>query len=277
MNTYFVVLMNKAGAVCASNACNTIYEYAEGIPVAFACNPSSVFPWRECLSQMKKEQKPVQHQIISDYINDIDYYIDDLEKIINDRMSIDSWKDWLESSEEEDRTVFVVGFGQNDIFPSCIKAVLTYDEDLNAFSLSRDKTTISHENRADISWLGNFNIIEPVIYGIREKSAAELEQLISSENENILNNLDVNSEVLNSLHDDIDAAFYESASVAEKKQFEILKTGIGTFSIENMVSSAEMIINTNTMLSNLSMKDKDYLKEIIVIQIPEGVTWCLKD
>lgn len=278
MSTFFA-LFNKNGIACAADSNHTIYQLHKDLPVALAVNPESQIPWDEIIREYKRNVNTQQPPVIQQYAFEFDQFLSGKDK----------WKNFPTA----DSDIMFIGYGQYEIFPSVYHTTAIVKED-GRLGLKTDKTTVedlcpdsrqvTYEDPVFLECQGNFESVAALLTGRTEESCKlfynrqmalweefrvrALQKARGTEYEEYV------KEHLAAYP--YDKAVKSSIRIADENTQKELVNGISSFSVEDMVTAVETIVNVNAKLNRLKggkhLKPVD-VREIAVLTIPEGLTW----
>lgn len=266
-NPSFIALMNKTGIACAASDDFSIYKLSSKEPLAIAVNPKSEIPWEKIIGKYKQSGEPEPQITLALYAEQLLSFVNSLG---------------LTSLGLKDDKVVLLGYGSQDIYPSVYSFSLDTDADGVFVITEIENEQISGQTPTTFVTLGDFERISPILYGAsaRIRGYYEEKQRVAK------------SEFMSQLHDLFSGTEYEKAaeenlagydsnsdtvfSGANKMVVKDVNIGLSSFSISDLVTSAETIINANTRLSHLFAGVRPPLEcvsEMAVIARPEGLKW----
>lgn len=266
-NPSFIALMNKTGIACAASDDFSIYKLSSKEPLAIAVNPKSEIPWEKIIGKYKQSGEPEPQITLALYAEQLLSFMNGLG---------------LTSLGLKDDKVVLLGYGSQDIYPSVYSFSLDTDADGVFVMTEIENEQISGQTPTTFVTLGDFERISPILYGAsaRIRGYYEEKQRVAK------------SEFMSRLHDLFSGTEYEKAaeenlagydsnsdtvfSGANKMVVKDVNIGLSSFSISDLVTSAETIINANTRLSHLFAGVRPPLEcvsEMAVITRPEGLKW----
>lgn len=274
METIFIALTNMSGIACASDRDHTIYQLSKKLPLALAVSPSSPIPWDSIIEQYKLSGGPEEKEEFSDYAS---HFLTFLSTIPVDR----SWQ----FKSRHDLNIIFMGYGKEDLFPCVYNVILKINPDTN--SLEEDfveYTIISHNQIATINMLGDIEEVYSILFGAttlsKELAYLTLCKKLETYRERLIekfNDTEYADYVKNKLTGfDIEEAAGIKLNSASDNILDKLYSGLDTFSIEDLVTASETLVNAEVRLKHLLFKDKEFphlTKEIAVVTRIEGVTW----
>jgi hypothetical protein len=274
METIFIALSNKSGIACASDRDHTIYQLSKKLPLALAVSPSSPIPWNRIIEQYKLTGGPEEKKEFSDYAT---HFLSFLSTIPVD-------KSWKINSNDSSKLLFM-GYGKDDLFPCIyeVSIIVKTDKIIYEERISNLKK-IAHGHTADISIIGNVNGVSTLIWGANNDTRLTIPAYLSCHFETYKNRVIekfkdsefadyVNKKL--ELFDDLEYAFDHTDFIKNDMELKVL-SGIDSFSIEDLVTASETLVNAEVRLKHLFSGGKEDLhvsKEIAVITRTEGVTW----
>lgn len=266
-NPSFIALMNKTGIACAASDDFSIYKLSSKEPLAIAVNPKSEIPWEKIIGKYKQSGEPEPQITLALYAEQLLSFMNGLG---------------LTSLGLKDDKVVLLGYGSQDIYPSVYSFSLDTDADGVFVMTEIENEQISGQTSTTFVTLGDFERISPILYGAsaRIRGYYEEKQRVAK------------SKFMSRLHDLFSGTEYEKAaeenlagydsnsdtvfSGANKMVVKDVNIGLSSFSISDLVTSAETIINANTRLSHLFAGVRPPLEcvsEMAVITRPEGLKW----
>ena len=274
MKPSFLLFANKDGIACGSSANMTIFQLSKIEPVAMAVSPDSPIPWRDIIEGYRRLGEPSHYSDFTMYAKDFEAYLE----------TIDNKPAWCKLSEEATQITFM-GFGSKDIYPSICDIEIALDEEAKRIKFKTMSThQISHSQIVYWTSIGRFDRIEMLFRGattqmnlfmldkvqnIYEKYAAKVKtHFAGSEYENMV------EKYISKFN--VEEQAKRTMQNATKYTRSRLQLGLNAFSIEELVSGVETIINANMRLSHLQAGCKEPLGEtceIAVLTRGEGFNW----
>lgn len=274
METIFIALSNMSGIACASDRDHTLYQLSKKVPLALAVSPTSPIPWDSIIEQYKRAGGPEEKKKFSDYAS---HFLEFLSTIPVD----ESWKFQFKSDHE----AIFMGYGKEDMFP-CI-----YDLDLKVNPDSKrlekdfhDYKKLSHDHNAAFFLLGDFEEVLTLLCGTTMHTEGMLLENYSKQYEiykerviEKFKDTEYSSYVQKKFEEnDILDIVLDNMNAATNKILSQVYEGLDSFSIEDLVTAAETLVNAEVRLKHLASMGKEHphsTKEIAVITRTEGVTW----
>lgn len=268
----FFALCSKAGIACAADSDHTIYRLSDNLPVAIAVNPQSPVPWEKIIGEYK-QTKPKEYESFSGYVADFGNYLSSLQVKA-------SWKNLTQDTGN----IIFFGYGSEDIYP-CVFDVMVHVNETGILAFyEKEEHCVTQDDSAFFHILGNFDSVSTLLFGstqktrdfFRQKHVAQFEEYSRRVMEKFkgteyeeyvtscLSQFDAEGEICNKINQ------------ATEKTLSELAVGVDSFSMEEMVTAVESIINANAKLTHLHSKAKGKraeAKEIAVMTLPEGLTW----
>ena len=274
METVFIALSNMSGIACASDRDHTIYQLSKKVPLALAVNPFSPIPWDKIIEQYKLTGGPEEKEEFSDYAS---HFLAFLSTIPVEK----SWH----SETRDDLNIIFMGYGKEELFPCVYDVILKINSEKDIleedFSVYRK---ISHHHVSAINMLGSFEEVSTLLFGATQKNKEAAFDSLSKQydiyKERVRDKFKESEfeDYVNKKLEEFDSEI-EAANIINSSSDEIssqVNTGMDTFSIEDLVTAAETLVNAEIRLKHLFSKGKDAVrstKEIAVITQTEGVTW----
>lgn len=274
METIFIALTNMSGIACASDRDHTIYQLSKNVPLALAVSPSSPVPWDSIIEQYKLTGGFEEKDGFSDYAS---HFLSFLSKIPVDK----SWK----FQSRYDLNIIFMGYGKENLFPSIYDVILKVNPDSNTFEEDiPEYNQISHNKNAAFNMLGDFEEVSTLLFGATQDTRTMLYENLIKQYEVYKKRIterfkgtEYEAYVQKNLEAfDVEENVANKINSATDEVMSQVYRGLDTFSIEDLVSAAETLVNAEVRLKHLLSKGKEYphsTKEIAVITRTEGVTW----
>lgn len=272
--TSFIAIFNQAGIACASNCDNTMHRLSKEEPVAIAVNPSSCIPWEDIIDKYRRLGEPTHHESIEEYAKDF-------EKFLNEQPTNEKWANLT----QEDANIIFMGYGMNDIYASVYDVMVALDTNTSKLRFDfTESNKIAVDNVAGWNMIGDFDSVSVVLYGskqnIRELSVTKTKEALEIYRNRVMEaakEAKLDEGIIEQIMtNDCEQEAVNIVNNATEKVFDNVTTGLGTFSIEEMVYAAEKLVNANVRLNRLVKGDKrstQGTKEIAIITKTEGLTW----
>lgn len=253
----------------------TIHRISSKEPLAIVVNPKSKIPWENIINRYKLQGEPEPQETLSGYA---DAFVEFLEGVPYD-------KKWAGAAENDSRLLFL-GYGCNDVYPSSLALKFTFgDEDIEAIEqVEEDTVTIGTRQETAIRMMGDFDRLAPVLHGpsrefvdsYKSIQNAALAQYMNGVLESVKG-----SEEVSAVEERFDAFKKENILNPIYEREEDLKAkeinaGLRSFSMTDLVLSAETLLNANVRLTCLMSGHRppsECVREIAVITRPEGIRW----
>lgn len=272
----FLAIYNQSGIACASDTDNTIYRLSKEEAVAIAICPYSPIPWECIITQYLRKGEPEHHKTLEEYARDFETFFQQFH----------ADKAWNKLGINELNLIFL-GYGQDEIYPSVCDIQIEVDEETEKMKLGEigiKQINLSRDENAGYNWNGNFERLASILFGATEqvKDFATEKQfdLFHAYKQRVIEKFkgtqyeEYVNKCLSNYPEEI--AVPKPVTKATTKAFERAYEGISTFSIEELVSTAETLVNANVRLLHLKEGGKGLLghtREIAVLTRAEGFTW----
>lgn len=268
----FFALFSKAGIACAADTDHTIYRLSDKLPLALAVNPESPIPWDKLIGEYK-QTNPQEKDFFANYANEFSLFLASLEVE-------EPWKNLTQQTAN----IIFFGFGKEDIYPSVFDVMVQVsDEGVLEFG-EAETHCVSQLEPVFFHMQGDFESVSTLLFGATRKtreffvgkhteqfeeySRRVMEKFDGTEYEDYVTQhlaaFDAEEEICRIINN------------ATEKSISELSMGVDAFSVEEMVTAVESIVNANAKLSHLHSGAKGKYgetKEIAVMTIPEGLTW----
>ena len=276
MTPSFFALFSRAGIACAADAYHTIYRLSDKRPVAIAVNPESPIPWEKIIKKSQEQLAPTPQASFVNYANEFDLFLSTIE-------TKDSWKDL---SPEESNILFL-GYGEDDIFPSAYDTLVQIDEN-GMMGLGDGELSVVALDKepAFFSFMGDVECVSPLLFGASSRIqeyfydcySPVCRGYVEKVAEQVKGKPYEQRLISRLMEHDYTEDINEGVGLAVKKSIDGLSLGVATFSVEDMVSAVEAIVDANARLGHLrsgASGEPGETKEIAVVTIPEGVSWII--
>ena len=269
----FIAILNKSGIACASDADHTIYRISRKEPLALAVEPDSPVCWEKIIDGYLARRNDIPKKNISFYARDFEDYLCELP-------SEAAWS----SLREKEANIIFMGYGQDDVYPSVFDVkVAIDDEGYLCFGLAQ-KGKVGFRNPAFFHFLGDFERVAPLLFGATTETRRVLYEsrcrMTEAYRERIMEKFKGTKYEQNVVQGlakenvaDLVALRFDQASDSFMEELTI---GLDSFSMEDLVSAAETIVDANARLNHLYAGKKgmpERTKEIAVLTRVEGLTW----
>ena len=268
----FIALFSKAGIACAADTDHTVFRLSDKYPVAIAVNPDSPIPWESIIEKFKREGEISEHEYFPDYADDFNAYLAGVPVE-------EKWKDLT----AKDTNIIIMGFGSDDIYPSVCDSMVSVNNE-GQLEMDTENFTIGDNMPVRFNLLGDFESVSTILWGSTRKfrevyvdghlelfgkyKARVLEKFAGTKYEQYvkdsIDNYDEEDFIVSQVNNSTESVYHD------------LAIGIDSFSVQDMVTAVETIVNANVNLSHLREGVKysiGEVKEIAVLTIPEGLTW----
>ena len=272
MYPHFLALFNKSGIACAADADQTVLRLTKNLPVAVAVNPASSIPWEKLINDYQLKS-PVRERL------SMTGYVADFEKFL---ASVPVKKGW-ENLPPEEMNIICFGFGSQDIFPSVYDVLAEVKDGVLGFGQCIDRI-VDSDNPVLCHLLGDFEGVSTLIWGATNKVRSfflkkdqELFRIYAERVKAKFQGTKYEDYVNMRLAEyDADSDIAAGIDMATDKSYSSFMIGVDSFSVEDMVTAVESLVQANAELSLLKAGQKGTeadVKEIAVLTIPEGLTW----
>lgn len=272
----FLAIYNQSGIACASDTDNTIYRLSKEEPVAIAICPYSPIPWECIITQYLRKGEPEHHKTLEEYARDFETFFQQFH----------ADKAWNKLGINELNLIFL-GYGQDEIYPSVCDIQIEVDEETEKMKLGEigiKQINLSRDENAGYNWNGNFERLASILFGatkqVKDFATEKQFDLFHAYKQRVIEKFkgtqyeEYVNKCLSNYPEEI--AVPKPVTKATTKAFERAYEGISTFSIEELVSTAETLVNANVRLLHLKEGGKGLLghtREIAVLTRAEGFTW----
>jgi hypothetical protein len=263
-----------SGIACASDRDHTIYQLSKRVPFAVAVNPDSQIPWYNIIEQYQLSGEPEESEEFSDYVT---HFV----SFLSNHFAEKSWSDL----PADDTNVFFMGYGKEDLFPSVYDTILKVNPENGQFETTQvGYNKISHQECTAINHLCDIDSVSTLLFGVTNKTRDALlpiyTKLFESYKDRVKKHFadtEFTSYVTQELDSyNIEDSYYQTFYNAYGEVMSRTSVGLNTFSVEDLVTAVETLVNAEVRLKHLLSKGKEYphlTKEIAVITRIEGVTW----
>lgn len=274
MKPICIALTNMSGIACASDRDHTIYQLSERVPFAVAVNPDSQIPWYNIIEQYQLSGEPEESEEFSDYVT---HFV----SFLSNHFAEKSWSDL----PADDTNVFFMGYGKEDLFPSVYDTILKVNPENGQFETTQvGYNKISHQECTAINHLCDIDSVSTLLFGVTNKTRDALlpiyTKLFESYKDRVKKHFadtEFTSYVTQELDSyNIEDSYYHTFYNAYGEVTSRTDMGLNTFSVEDLVTAVETLVNAEVRLKHLLSKGKEYphlTKEIAVITRIEGLTW----
>ena len=274
MKPICIALTNISGIACASDRDHTIYQLSKRVPFAVAVNPDSPIPWYSFIEQYQLSGEPEESEEFSDYVT---HFV----SFLSNHFAEKSWSDL----PADDTNVFFMGYGKEDLFPSVYDTVLKVNPENGQFEATQvGYNKISHQVCTAINHLCDIDSVSTLLFGVTNQTREALlpiyTKLFESYKDRVKKHFadtEYTSYVTQELDShNIEDSYYQTFYNAYSEVMSRTDMGLNTFSVEDLVTAVETLVNAEVRLKHLLSKGKEYphlTKEIAVITRIEGLTW----
>lgn len=271
----FIAIYNQSGIACASDTDCSIFRLSKEEPVAIAICPYSPIPWESIITQYLRKGEPAHHKTLEEYARDFEVFL----------QQFPANKAWNELGIDELNLIFL-GYGKDDIYPSVCDIQIFVDEETETMTIGDHHTTqIDFKDSSAFCWNGNWDRLAPVLHGstkhVMDYAIEKQFEGFETYKQRLVEKFKGTKyeEYVNKSLEEFDSTEvipYENVVSAYDRILQDVKIGIDSFSMEDMVSSAESLVNANVRLNHLKNGGKGlvgHTREIAVITRTEGFTW----
>lgn len=249
-----ILMMNMHGAVCASSHDRTIFRYSEKIPFAIMVDPTSELRWDDIIMTYQAKKSLTQENTFEECVNDFYYYLkDELSHADKDTQA-----------KENKKKIVCVGYEPKEMFPRA--AVINISATDNGFNIFKNFVEISSRNSVFQIHLGNCENIRILSGGVSEDIVSKMNTLLYKTLGNIMGNMDAAAGLIDRDRNSIAKMFAEIQIDSKVTQ------AISDFTIKDMVSMAENLIETEGLLSSTTSHVSP-TREIGIVALAEGFVY----
>jgi len=237
--------------------------------VALAINPKSAIPWEEIIEDYKSQRILVPGDSFADYIFDFDIFLS-------------CYSGELKLSEEDSHILFF-GYGPDDIFPVAYDASVIVEGGILGLG-DGCFHFVTQEEPAFFHMLGDFDSVSTLLFGATHKTKSFIHRSYESLFEEYA--IRVYERFKGTRYEafvrkrmetyDYKSEIKARLEKADGRVLSKLSDGVDSFSVEDLVTSVESVVNANIKLNHLrsgANGKPGETKEIAVITIPEGLSW----
>lgn len=249
-----LLMMNMHGAVCASSRDRTIFRYSEKIPFAIMVDPTSELRWDDIIMAYQAKKRLTQESTFEECVNDFYNYLKkELSHIDKDTQF-----------KEDKKIIVCVGYEPKEMFPRA--AVINISATDNSFNIFKNFVEISSRNPIFQTHLGNCENIRILSGGVSEDIVSKMNTLLYKTLGNIMGDMDAAAGLIDEDTNSIAKMFTEIQTDPKVTQ------AISEFTIKDMVSMAENLIETEGLLSSTDSSVSP-TREIGIVTLAEGFVY----
>ena len=249
-----LLMMNMHGVVCASSRDLTIFRYSEKIPFAIMVDPTSELRWDDIIMTYQAKKSLTQEHTFEECVNDFYYYLkDELSHTDKDTQF-----------KENKKRIVCVGYEPKEMFPRA--AVIDISATDYGFNIFKNLIEISSRNFVFQIHLGNCENIRILSGGVSEDIVSKMNTLLYKTLGNIMGNMDAAADLIEGDRNSIAKMFTE---IQEDSK---VTHAISDFTIKDMVSMAENLIETEGLLSSVDTPVSPTC-EIGIVTLAEGFVY----
>ena len=227
-----ILMMNMHGAVCASSRNRTIFRYSEKIPFAIMVDPTSELRWDDIIMTYQVKKSLSQENTFEECVNDFYYYLKDKLSQADKGVQI----------KEDNKKIVCVGYEPKEMFPRA--AVINVSATEKNFNIFKNSTEISPRESVFQIYLGNCENIQILLGGVSEDIMGKMNTLLQKTLGDIMGNMDAAVGLIEGDKNAISKMFADLQIDPKVTQ------AISDFTIKDMVSMAENLIETEGLLSS---------------------------
>ena len=249
-----ILMMNMHGAVCASDRDRTIYRYSEKVPFAIMVDPTSELRWDDIIMEYQIKKTLTQENTFEECLNDFYYYLKDkLSQVSNDTLV-----------REDKKIIVCVGYESKEMFPR--SAVINISATTKSINIFKNTFEISPHRPVFQIQLGNCENIRILSGGVSEDIVCKMKALLQETLGNIMGNNEAAASLIEGDRNSIAKMFTEIQADPKVTQ------AISDFTIKDMVSMAENLIETEGLLSSVNLPVSP-TREIGIVTLAEGFVY----
>ena len=267
-----IALFNAKGVACASDTDDTIFKLSATKPVGIAINSLINISWRPVIDHYLRQSKQEDLRNLRDFADDFVEFLNQFYETIAEKIP------------QKGCETFLFGFNELLLYPSIYCVVLKRGADGKIETEIIMERDVTLDDIAFFMPLGEFDCTSPILAGatdeFMDKAADDIAIQLEIYRGRLLKAADGREEEdkLRNFFDNTDLKEMAKNIVTEKlsEVFQEIAQGIASFSIEEMVDSAETLINAELRLDHLRKRKQipvGFTKEIAVMTFPEGFTW----
>ena len=249
-----ILMMNMHGAVCASSRDRTIFRYSEKIPFAIMVDPTSELRWDDIIRAYQVKMSLRQDNTFEECVNDFYYYLKD--KL--------SQADRVVQIKEDKKKIVCIGYEPKEMFPRA--AVINVSVTEKSINIFKNSTEISPREAVFQIYLGNCENIQILLGGVSEDIMGKMNTLLQETLGKIMDNMDAAVGLIEGDRNNVSKMFTDLQIDPKVTQ------AISDFTIKDMVSMAENLIETEGLLSS-SDSHISPTREIGIVTLAEGFVY----
>lgn len=227
-----ILMMNMHGAVCASSRDRTIFRYSEKIPFAIMVDPTSELRWDDIIRVYQAKKSLSKESTFEECVNDFYYYLKDKLSQADKGVQI----------KEDKKKIVCVGYEPKEMFPRA--AVINVSATEKNFNIFKNSTEISPRESVFQIYLGNCENIHILLGGVSEDIMGKMNTLLQKTLGDIMGNMDAAVGLIEGDRNYVSKMFTDLQIDPKVTQ------AIADFTIKDMVSMAENLIETEGLLSS---------------------------
>lgn len=240
------------------------------MPLALAVGHDGRFPWEKVIEDYRVLDRAASCRTLEEYARDFEAYLAGLPL--------------LATAPPRETNLIFCGYGREDVFPSVFDVVFNLQEDGKWGFGSCCLINLGHSAPAAIHHFGDIRYIEPLLYGgtgaVQERMSGRLVSGLETYHDRVRKAVrgkkyakEVESLLKEKDPEEMISSSFEDAGCSFRRNLLI---GLDSFSVAELVSAAETLVDANVRLEALWSKGESVtepVREIAVITRAEGMTW----
>ena len=249
-----ILMMNMHGAVCASSRDRTIFRYSEKIPFAIMVDPTSQLRWDDIIMAYQAKKSLTQENTFKECVKDFYYYLKDVLGHADKDTQV----------KEDKKIIICVGYEHKEMFP-CAEVINISATD-NSFNIFKNPHELSSRSPVFQIHLGNCENIRILSGGVSDDIVSKMNTLLFKTLGNIMGNIDAAAGLIERDRNSVAKMFSEIQEDPKVTQ------AVSDFTIKDMVSMAENLIETEGLLSSTDSSVSP-TREIGIVTLAEGFVY----
>lgn len=249
-----LLMMNMHGAVCASDRDRTIFRYSDKIPFAIMVDPTSELQWEDIMIEYQSKNTISNKMLFEDCAKDFRSFLEERLK----QEGINKLK------KENNKKAICVGYDPDYLFPRA--AILSFVVTNKNMMVYNDPKEISPHDSVFHMHFGNCPNIRILLGGMSEDIVEKTKKYLVLKLEDIMGNKAAAIGLAERYSDVIDEEFDNLQNDPK------VTSAISDFTIKDMVSMAENLIETEGLLSSDDPAISP-TREIGIVTLAEGFVW----
>lgn len=267
-----IALFNAKGVACASDTDDTIFKLSATKPVGMAINSLINISWRPIIDHYLRQSKQENLRNLKDFAEDFVAFLNQFYETV------------AECLPKNGCETLLFGFNELQLYPSIFCVLLKRGNDGKIETETIMERDVTLDDIAFFMPLGEFDCTAPILAGasdeFMDKAAEDIAFQLEIYRQRLLKTACGREEEdkIRNFFNETDLKVMAKNIITENlsEVFQEIAEGIATFSIEEMVDSAETLINAELRLDHLRKRKQTpvgFTKEIAVMTFPEGFTW----